>query len=129
MGWSHSQRSRNNRAFSDCRAPENGQGRTRTVWRRGVMADPNPAKGGLPAAANAAACLPGKGVNDPAHPCAAPKPGPKAPPPQVSPSITAQAVVVVKKKHTSPARVPVILRTDHKFTGKGKFTAAPADTI
>ncbi len=92
------------------------------------MAGPNPPANNLPAAAaNAGACFPGKGVNNPAQPCA-----PKAPPPppQVAPLITAaQPIVVVKKKHTNPARFPVLLKTDKAFTGKGTFTAAPADTI
>ncbi len=94
------------------------------------MADPKPpAPQNLPAAgANAGACFPAKGVNDPAHPCD-PKLQAPPPPPQVAPLITAPLVVVVKKKHTNPVRVPILLRTDKAFTGKGTFTAAPADEI
>ena len=93
------------------------------------MADPQPPVGKVPAAAaNAGACFPAKGVNDPAHPCAPNQQAPP-PPPQVAPLITAPLVVVVKKKHTNPARVPVLLKTDKAFTGKGTFTAAPADEI
>lgn len=60
---------------------------------------------------------------------AACKPGKKPPPPPVSPALTAPLVVVVKKKHTNPARVSILLKTDVAFAGKGTFTAAPADTI
>jgi hypothetical protein len=38
-------------------------------------------------------------------------------------------VVVVKKKHTNPARAKVFLNAGKGFTGQGTFTATPADTI
>lgn len=72
----------------------------------------------------------------PAHPPQAKAPAgpaapaaPPAPPPPVAPAVTSAGVVVVKKPHTNPARVRVLLKTDKAFTGKGTFTAAPADTI
>ena len=54
---------------------------------------------------------------------------PNPPAPSVAPGVATRGVVVVKKKHTSPVRVPVVLTTDKAFTGKGTFTAAPADKI
>jgi hypothetical protein len=47
-----------------------------------------------------------------------------------APQITvARGVVIVKKPHTNPKRLPVVLKTDTAFGGTGEFTAAPADTI
>lgn len=75
-----------------------------------------------PAKAPAAALAPA--------PAAAPAPGPAAPPVVADPQVTpARSVVLVKKAHTRPARVPVQLRTDKPFAGTGTFTVAPAGLL
>ena len=59
------------------------------------------------------------------------KPLPKPPPPpKPKPTVTTKdAVVVVPKPHTNPARRPVVLKVSTAFTGTGTFTVSKAGRI
>lgn len=63
-------------------------------------------------------------------PCEGPPPPPPPPPPPVnivSPLIRLQTtIVIVKKPHTNPQRVPITLQTDTAFAGTGTFTRSGA---
>ncbi|WP_020579055.1 peptidoglycan-binding protein [Actinopolymorpha alba] len=58
-----------------------------------------------------------------------PQPAPPQPPPP-QPTVTAKdAVVVVRKPYTNPARRPVVLKVSTAFKGSGTFTVSKAGSI
>ena len=59
------------------------------------------------------------------------KPQPQPlPPPKPKPSVSAKdAVVIVRKPHTNPARRPVVLKVSKAFTGSGAFTVSKPGQI